>query len=71
MSPLATTSNVFLCVLAGALLGMLLRELLPKHHLSDNSQNIVMLAMGLVATMTADLIRKKCENGPQMAQLRV
>jgi len=53
MSPVETSSIVFVCVLAGALLGMLLRKLLPEHHLSDNSQNIVMLAMGLVAAMTA------------------
>jgi hypothetical protein len=53
MSPIATTSIVFACVLAGALLGMFLRKLLPKHHLSDDSKSIVMLAMGLVATMTA------------------
>jgi hypothetical protein len=53
MSPIATTSIVFACVLAGALLGMFLRQLLPKHHLGDDSKSIVMLAMGLVATMTA------------------
>ena len=32
---------------------MFLRKLLPQNHLSDESKGIVMIAMGLVATMTA------------------
>lgn len=53
MSSIATSSIVFACVFGGALLGMILRKLLPQHHLSDDSKGIVMIAMGLVATMTA------------------
>ena len=53
MSSIATSSIVFAFVFGGALLGMLLRKLLPEHHLSDDSKGIVMIAMGLVATMTA------------------
>ena len=44
---------VFACVFGGALFGMLLRSALPEHHLNDNSKAVVMLGMGLVATMSA------------------
>ena len=53
MSSIATSSIVFACVFGGALLGMFLRKLLPQNHLSDDSKSVVMIAMGLVATMTA------------------
>ena len=53
MSSIETTSIVFACVFGGALLGMFLRKLLPRDHLSDDSKGIVMIAMGLVATMAA------------------
>lgn len=53
MSPLAISGIVFACVCSGALLGMLLRERLPEHHLSAESKDVVKLAMGLIGTMTA------------------
>lgn len=53
MSSIASSSIVFAVVFGGALLGMFLRRLLPQNHLSDDSKGIVMIAMGLVATMTA------------------
>ena len=53
MSSIATSSIVFAVVFGGVLLGMLLRKFLPQNHLSDDSKGIVMIAMGLVATMTA------------------
>lgn len=53
MSSIASSSIVFAVVFGGALLGMFLRRLLPENHLSDDSKGIVMIAMGLVATMTA------------------
>jgi hypothetical protein len=53
MSSIASSSIVFAVVFGGALLGMFLRKLLPQNHLSDESKGIVMIAMGLVATMTA------------------
>jgi hypothetical protein len=53
MSSIAGSSIVFAVVFGGALLGMFLRKLLPQNHLSDDSKGIVMIAMGLVATMTA------------------
>ena len=53
MNSIATSSIVFGCVFGGALLGMFIRKVLPQNHLSDDSKSIVMIAMGLVATMTA------------------
>src|SRR6266481_279601 len=44
---------VFACVFAGALLGISLRRLVPKHHLSEDSKDVVKLGMGLIATMAA------------------
>lgn len=53
MMPIAIAVVVFACVFAGALLGMGLRKRLPPEHLSDNAKDVIRLAMGLVATMTA------------------
>jgi len=53
MSPLNTSMVVFLCVSAGALLGMLVSPFLPVHHQSSESRDVVRLAMGLVATTVA------------------
>jgi len=44
---------VFACVFGAALLGMLLRAVLPEHHLSSETKDSVKLTMGLVATMAA------------------
>jgi len=53
VTPMTTSWIVFACVFAGALLGMLLRRILPRHHLSEDSKDIVKLGMGLIATMAA------------------
>jgi hypothetical protein len=44
---------VFACVFGGALLGMFLRILLPEHHLTEDTKDVIKLGMGLIATMTA------------------
>lgn len=44
---------VFACVWGGALLGLLLRAVLPTHHLNADSKDVVKLGMGLIATMSA------------------
>jgi len=41
------------CIFAGALLGMGLRRLLPGHHLSPATQDVVKLSAGMIATLTA------------------
>ncbi len=49
---MAISGVVFLFVFAGSMLGMLLRYVLPKHHLADDSKDVVKMGMGLVATMS-------------------
>jgi hypothetical protein len=46
----------FACTFGCALLGAYIRDRLPAPHLSKESQDIVRLGMGLVATMTALLL---------------
>jgi hypothetical protein len=53
MSSLAISAIVFACVFGGALVGMLLRRILPEHHLSHDSKDLVKVGMGLIATMAA------------------
>jgi hypothetical protein len=44
---------VFVCAFGGAMLGLILRTLLPEGHLSHESKEVVKVATGLVATMAA------------------
>jgi hypothetical protein len=44
---------IFVCLFAAALLGSLLRMVLPEHHLSSETKDSVKVTMGLVATMSA------------------
>ena len=53
MSAIAIAGVVFACVFGSALLGLFLRAMLPEHHLSSESKDVVKLAMGLIATMAA------------------
>jgi hypothetical protein len=53
MSSVSISLIVFMCILAGAASGMLLRKALPAHHIGGESKEAVMLGMGLVGTMTA------------------
>jgi len=46
----------FVCTLGGAVLGILIRSRLPPAHVTKESQDVVRLGMGLVATMTALLL---------------
>jgi hypothetical protein len=50
------TAIVSACLLAAVWIGMWLRRYLPEHHVSPHSRDIVKLAMGLVATMSALLL---------------
>lgn len=52
-SEFAVASVVFACVLAGAMAGAVLRHLLPREHMDESSRQIVMVAIGLVATLAA------------------
>jgi hypothetical protein len=46
----------FVCTSAAALLGINVRAKLPETHLNKESQDVIRLGMGLVATMTALLL---------------
>jgi hypothetical protein len=56
MNSLTVSLIAFACVFGGALLGVLLRYSLPKDNLSPESRDVVKLAMGTIATMTAVIL---------------
>src|SRR5512137_766916 len=56
MSALTIGLIVFGCVFGGALMGMLLRGVLPENHLSAESRDVVKLGTGLIGTMAALLL---------------
>jgi hypothetical protein len=56
MSASALAAITFACTFGGALIGSYIRDRLPAPHLSKESQDVVRLGMGLVATMTALLL---------------
>ena len=47
---------VFACLAGGMLLGMHLRRFIPKHHLNDESADVIKLATGIIGTMAALLL---------------
>jgi hypothetical protein len=47
------SSIVFLCIFGSAMLGFVLGKKLPDRHLDDRSKEIVKLATGLIATLSA------------------
>ncbi|KDP89299.1 MULTISPECIES: bestrophin-like domain [Cupriavidus] len=53
MNHLVIALIVFGCVFGSSLVGMWARAILPPHHLSDQSINVVKMATGLIATMAA------------------
>jgi hypothetical protein len=56
MNAIAIASITFVCTFGSAWLGTVIRSMLPQSHLSRESQDVVRLGMGLVATMTALLL---------------
>jgi hypothetical protein len=44
---------VFACTFGGAAFGMVLRTVLPEHHRSDDSKDVMKMGMGLIATISA------------------
>jgi hypothetical protein len=53
MNAMAIGGIVFATVFGGALLGMYLRAVLPEHHLSVDSKDIIRIAMATIATLAA------------------
>src|SRR5262245_52939839 len=53
LNEITISSIVFAATFAGALVGSLLRRILPDHHLASESKDVVRLGIGLVASMSA------------------
>ena len=53
LNPLLIVLVVFILVFCSALLGLFISAMLPDHHLSVDSKDVVKLSMGLIATMAA------------------
>src|SRR5215471_11707312 len=53
MSALTIAVIAFVCMFGGTLLGACLRPLLPRHHVSADSRDVVKLGAGLIATQAA------------------
>jgi hypothetical protein len=53
MNSTSISAIVFACVFGATMLGMYMPNVLPEHHLSDRSKDVVKLGMGLVATLSA------------------
>jgi hypothetical protein len=56
MNSLEIGAIVFACTFGGAVVGMLLRVVLPDHHMASESKDIVKLSTGLIATLSALVI---------------
>jgi hypothetical protein len=53
MNALALSCLIFVLTLGGILLAALLRRALPEHHLSEKSEKVVQLGVGVIATIAA------------------
>jgi hypothetical protein len=56
MNALAIGAIAFVCAFGGALLGMFLRVVLPKQHLSSDSKDVIRVATATLATLAALVI---------------
>jgi hypothetical protein len=50
---LVTSLVAFACMFGGMLLGILVRPMLPDHHLNAESKDVLKLGIGMLATLTA------------------
>jgi len=53
VSPLVVSTIVCAVIFGGAMFGVILRNLLPDHHLADDAKDVVRLGTGLIATLAA------------------
>jgi hypothetical protein len=53
MNALAIGGIVFGCVFGGSMVGMLLGAILPKHHLSADSKDVIKVAIAMIGTLAA------------------
>jgi len=53
MASIHAAAVIFGCVFGGALMGIALQSVLPRHHLDSETKDLVKLCVGLVGTMAA------------------
>jgi hypothetical protein len=53
MAPILVATGFFGCIFGGALAGIWLQSVLPKHHLNSETRELVKLGLGLIGTMSA------------------
>ena len=53
MSSIEVAAVIFGCLVVGALAGMRLRLIIPKHHLDSDTRDLIKLGVGLIGTMSA------------------
>jgi hypothetical protein len=53
MSAIVVGVIAFVCVLGGGIIGLLIRNILPDHHLTGDSRDAVKMGTGLIATLCA------------------
>jgi hypothetical protein len=53
LSPIALAGIAFALILGSTILGAVTRAMLPEHHLTGDSKDVIRLATALVATLTA------------------
>ena len=53
MYALTVSGIVFACTIAAFVFGMFLRNRLPSHHLSKESEEIVKMVLAVLGTLTA------------------
>src|SRR5579862_726091 len=53
MGSMTVAAIVFACTFSGAVLGIFLRTVLPDHHMTSESKDVVKLGTGLIATLSA------------------
>jgi hypothetical protein len=53
VSELGIGALFFACVFGGAMAGMTIRRALPRHHLTKETEDVVRLGAGVIATLSA------------------
>jgi hypothetical protein len=56
VSPLVISLIAFGCIFGGMLLGMVFRRVLPDHHVSDESKDVMKMVTAMIATLAALVI---------------
>jgi hypothetical protein len=53
MTSVEVAITIFCCLFGGAVAGMGLRGIIPKHHLDPDTRDLIKLGVGLIGTMSA------------------